>query len=111
MIDSYASPQLDDIFGALAHPKRRGMLDALSYRPSTIKQLADEFGLSLPAMHKHIDSLETARLIRRKKVGRVNFVALNKKTFGETKAWFGQYRTDWGNDEETLENYIAAFQD
>jgi DNA-binding transcriptional ArsR family regulator len=108
---SYASPHLDHIFGALSHQKRRGMLNALSYRPSTIKQLADEFDLSLPAVHKHIATLEKARLIYRKKVGRVNFVALDKRTFRQTQDWIMQYRTDWGNDEETLENYIAGFQD
>jgi DNA-binding transcriptional ArsR family regulator len=111
MITLYASPRLDHLFSALAHQKRRGILDALSYRPSTVKQLADEFDLSLPAMHKHMDTLEKSRLVRRRKVGRTNFVALNKKTLREVQDWIMQYRTDWGNDEETLENYIASFQD
>lgn len=110
MISSYVSPHLDQLFSALAHRKRRGIVDALSYRPSTVKQLADEFELSLPAIHKHISALETACLIRRRKVGRTNFVALNKNTLRETQDWIMQYRTDWGSDEETLENYIAAFQ-
>lgn len=104
------SPQLDDLFNALGHAKRRGMLNTLAFRPATVSQLAEEYDLSLPAIHKHIRALETARLIRRRKVGRTNFVALNRKTLAATQDWLMQYRTDWGNDEETLENYIAGLK-
>jgi DNA-binding transcriptional ArsR family regulator len=104
------SIQLDAAFSALGHSKRRGMISALSYRPATVAQLADEFKLSLPAIHKHIRSLENAQLIQRRKVGRTNFVALNKSSLKRTQDWINQYRTDWGNDEETLENYIAGFK-
>ena len=108
MTVSDASPQLDTAFNALAHGKRRGMLHTLSYRPATVTQLAAEFDLSLPAIHKHIRSLENADLIQRKKVGRTNFVALNRKALKVAQDWMLQYRTDWGNDKETLENYITS---
>src|SRR6185312_11518161 len=93
------SPHLDHIFDALGHAKRRGMIDTLSYRPATVSQLAEEYDLSLPAMHKHIRTLEEAGLIRRRKVGRTNFVALNRKCLKVAQDWIMQYRTDWGNDE------------
>ncbi len=107
---SITSSQLDNTFAALAHNKRRGMLHTLSFRPATVKQLADEQKLSLPAMHKHIQSLEDAKLIHRRKVGRTNFVALNKKTLKEAQDWLAQYHTDWGNDKESLENYITSME-
>lgn len=101
------SEQLDAAFSALGHSKRRGMINTLAFRPATVGQLADEFNLSLPAIHKHIRSLEKAQLIERRKVGRTNFVALNKSSLKRAQDWIMQYRTDWGNDSETLENYIA----
>jgi len=104
-------PQLDSLFNALGHAKRRGMLRTLSFRPATISQLADEYDLSLPAMHKHIQVLEESRLIQRKKVGRTNFVALNKKSLATAQEWTMQFHTDWGNDEESLENYIASLKE
>lgn len=103
--------QLDEVFAALAHGKRRDMVNTLSYRPATVTQLAEEQGLSLPAMHKHIRSLEKAKLIHRRKVGRTNFIALNHASLGLVQSWAGQYRTEWGSDKETLENYIAGFTD
>jgi DNA-binding transcriptional ArsR family regulator len=101
---------LDAAFLAMAHDKRRGMLYYLSFRPAAVGQLADEFGLSLPAMHKHIRLLEKASLIQRRKVGRTNFVALNRKSLFNTQKWLMQFRTDWGNDEESLDNYIASLK-
>jgi predicted transcriptional regulator len=99
---------LDNLFLALGNDKRRNMVQTLAFRPATIAQLAAENGLSLPAMHKHVASLERANLILRKKVGRTNFVALNTSSLGVAQNWVNQYRTEWGNDEQTFDNYIAS---
>ncbi|HZP55238.1 MAG TPA: winged helix-turn-helix domain-containing protein [Candidatus Saccharimonadales bacterium] len=111
MIEAYNSPNLDAAFTALGYGKRRGMIHALAFRPATVSQLAKEFKLSLPAIHKHIRLLEKAKLIQRKKVGRVNFLALNRRSLKETQDWIMQFNTDWGSDKETLENYIAGLSE
>ena len=108
---SYGPAQLDDVFSALSHKKRRGIVHDLSFHPATVTQLAQAHDLSLPAIHKHIRALEEAQLISRKKAGRTNFVALRKKSLGLAQDWLMQYRTEWGNDEETLENYIASLRE
>ncbi|HKX73304.1 MAG TPA: winged helix-turn-helix domain-containing protein [Candidatus Saccharimonadales bacterium] len=102
--------RLDAVFTALGNAKRRSILETLSYRPATVSQLASEHDISLPAIHRHIRSLEDAELIQRKKIGRTNFVAFNRQAFAAAQAWMMQYRTDWGNDKETLENYAAHFK-
>jgi DNA-binding transcriptional ArsR family regulator len=108
---SIDAPELDTAFTALGHPKRRGMLHTLSFRPATVSQLAEEYDLSLPAIHRHIRVLEEARLIQRKKVGRVNFIALNRAGLRDAQEWMSQFRTEWGTDVETLENYAAYLTD
>jgi DNA-binding transcriptional ArsR family regulator len=102
---------LDNAFAALSNAKRRGMIETLSYRPASVSQLADEFKLSLPAMHKHIRLLEKARLIQRRKAGRTNFVALDRQSLAAAQGWLGQFYTEWGDNRETLENYIASLKD
>ncbi len=109
MLSDSADQALNRVFEALANDKRRGILDTLAFRPATVSQLAEEHGMSLPAIHRHIRTLEDAQLIRRCKVGRTNFVALQRKYLAAAQTWMAQYRLDWGNDEETLENYIASF--
>jgi DNA-binding transcriptional ArsR family regulator len=110
-IPPYDSPQLESVLGALAHSKRRGIIHDLSLQPATVGQLATAHGLSLPAIHKHIRTLEEAGLIVRKKVGRTNFVALKSRSLELAQAWIMQYRTSWGSDEATLHNYIARMQE
>ena len=101
-------PTLESLFLALSHDKRRAIVHMLALHPATVSQLATSQGLSLPAMHKHMAALEAAQLVQRKKVGRTNFVALNRRSLGLVWEWAMQYRTEWGSDEATLENYVAG---
>lgn len=105
------SGKLDIIFTALANPKRRSIIHSLALKPSTVAQLAEENGLTLPAIHKHMHILEQAKLVQRKKVGRVNFVSINRHGLGLAKDWVMEYRVNWGSDSETLENYIARMRE
>jgi DNA-binding transcriptional ArsR family regulator len=108
MTKSANATQLDDIFMALSHWKRREMIASLALQPATMKQLADRYNLSLPAMHKHVVTLEQAKLITRRKVGRTNFIALSTGSLRLLQSWTSQFHTEWGSDEQTLENYIAS---
>lgn len=108
MSNKVSSIRLDETFAALGNAKRRGMIETLSYRPASVSQLASEFNLSLPAMHKHLRQLETARLVQRRKAGRTNFVALDRQSLASAKAWLNQFHPEWGSSRETLENYIAG---
>jgi DNA-binding transcriptional ArsR family regulator len=96
---------LNDVFVALASTHRRAVMHALSLRPHSISQLASMQGLSLPAIHKHIRVLEEAEMVIRKKAGRTNFLALNRKPLRDLQEWVGQFNPYWGSEKETLENY------
>ena len=96
---------LDDLFEALANKHRREIIYFLSLQPCSISQLASMRNLSLPAIHKHIRVLGNADLIMRKKIGRTNFLTLNRKTLRGLQGWLMQYHTYWGSNDETLENY------
>ena len=106
---SIAAQKTDEVFHALANAKRRGMVDSLSVSPATVSQLAVEHGLSLPAIHKHIRILEKAGLLNRHKVGRTNFVALNRTGLGIAQGWLSNHQSQWGRGRQSLEHYIASF--
>src|SRR5580658_664832 len=110
MTTPYYDKELDLILGSLANMKRRRIIHHLSLQPSTIKQLADAHNLSLPAIDKHISNLENSMLIIRKKSGRTNFIALNQNTLGIAKNYLAQYKTEWGNMNASLDNYIARMK-
>ncbi len=108
MLSNEISPStLDAVFAALSNPKRRDIVKTLSFHPATVSQLAKEHEMSLPAIHRHIRTLEEARLIQRRKVGRTNFVAIKRESMILAQRWMAQYHLEYGSDEETLDNYIA----
>lgn len=109
-IDPKDSEQLDRVMDALANEKRRGIVYSLALQPATIGQVAMQQRSSLPAIHRHIKVLEKARLVRRKKSGRVNFLALDRTGLLLVQEWVQQFHPHWGTDAETLENYIASME-
>ena len=105
-----SSKRLNDTFEALANEHRRSLMYRLSLRPASITELAHAEKLSLPAIHKHIKVLERAKLVMRKKSGRINFLAIDRTALRELSDWIGQYHAYWGANEETLENYVAGIE-
>jgi len=96
---------LDVIFDALASKHRRAIVYVLGLQPYSISHLAGMRGLSLPAMHKHVKVLEDAHMVTRRKIGRTNYLTLNRKALRSLQDWLGQYQAYWGTEDETLENY------
>ena len=102
--------KLDQVLAALANEKRRRIVYTLGLQPASIGQLAEQQRSSLPAIHRHIKVLERAKLVRRKKSGRINFLALDRKGLLLMQDWIRQYHAYWGTNEETLENYLASIK-
>lgn len=102
--DSYAD-EMDLVFEALANRHRREIVRALGLQPNSISHLALMRGLSLPAIHKHIAVLEDAGLVTRRKVGRTNFLTLDRTSLAGLQGWLSQFHTYWGTQQETLDNY------
>ena len=96
---------LDRVFEAFANAHRREIIYLLGLQPYAIHQLAKIRGLSLPAIHKHIKLLENAGIVNRRKIGRTNFLTLNRRALRTLQDWLGQYHAYWGTEKETLENY------
>ena len=98
---------LSPVFDALANAHRREIIRLLALQPRSISQLADHLGLSLPAIHKHIRVLEEAAMVRRRKLGRTNFLALEREPLRRLQDWVEQFHPWWGTEAETLENYAG----
>lgn len=102
---------LGRVFEALANEHRREIVRLLALQPRSISQLAELRGLSLPAIHKHVSALEDAGLVRRRKVGRSNVLALQRGPLQTLRAWVDDFHPWWGTDDETLENYATSLEE
>lgn len=97
--------ELSPVFDALANEHRREIIRLLALQPRSISHLAEARDLSLPAIHKHIRVLEGAAMVRRRKVGRTNILALERRPLREMQSWVDQFHPWWGTEGESLENY------
>jgi len=71
-----AEDRLDLVFRALGDRTRRAMLAQLGRGSAIIRELAEPFKMSLPAVCKHLRVLERAGLAQRSIDGRVHHCSL-----------------------------------
>jgi DNA-binding transcriptional ArsR family regulator len=81
---------LDNVFEALANVHRREIIYVLSLGPCSISKLAFLRNLSLPAIHKHIEVLEKGGIVTRRKIGKTNFLTLNRRSLGGLQEWLNR---------------------
>jgi len=85
-------PALDDAFGALADPTRRGILERLGRSDAAISELAEDFEMTLTGIKKHVSVLEAAGLVTTEKVGRVRHCRLGPRRLDREAAWIADHR-------------------
>jgi DNA-binding transcriptional ArsR family regulator len=78
---------LDRLFGALADPSRRMIVERLSRRPSSVSELAAPLAMSLPAVMQHLQVLEASGLVRSEKVGRVRTCRVEAAALATVEQW------------------------
>ena len=102
----YSSSRLNVVFGALADPTRRRILEHLAQGDQCVTDLAEPHDMSLPAVSKHLRVLEEAGLIRRQRHGRIHQVKLEAKPMQQAAQWIEEYRVFWEGTLDSLANYL-----
>jgi DNA-binding transcriptional ArsR family regulator len=98
---------LNRVFGALADPSRRGMVERLSRGPASVTELAEPLPISLPAVVQHLQVLEASGLIRSEKAGRVRTCRIDPDALRPVEQWISERRTTWERRLDRLGDYLA----
>lgn len=98
-------------FAALADPTRRAMLERLAKGPATVKELAEPFQISLPAISKHLKVLEHAGLIERSREAQWRPAQLQAAPLKDASQWLETYRENWEENFDRLEEYLRRIQE
>ena len=86
---------LDLTFAALADPTRRAILVRLASGDAPVKELAEPFEMTQPAISKHLKVLERAGLISRGRDAQRRPCKLEATPLKEAAAWVEEYRQFW----------------
>jgi DNA-binding transcriptional ArsR family regulator len=98
--------QLDAVFGALADPTRRRILDRLTRGDATVGELAEPFDMTRPAISKHLDVLERAGLVHRIPDGRVNRCTFDGAPLNDAVELMERYEQYWTSQLDALKAYL-----
>jgi DNA-binding transcriptional ArsR family regulator len=102
--------QLSTIFGALADPTRRAMLERLSTGVHSVTALAEPFRMSQPTISKHLKVLERAGLVVRGKDAQWRPRAINAAPLKEADVYLQRFRKLWDERLDRMELYIKELQ-
>ena len=86
---------LDRVFGSLADPWRRYMVERLCDGQAPVSRLAEHLPLSLPAILRHLQVLEESGLIHTEKVGRKRICRIEPQALRLLDQWVAQRRRVW----------------
>lgn len=103
---NYSARALDATFAALSDATRRDILARLALGEASVADIADPYDMSLPAVSKHLRVLECAKLVVRRKDGRVHRCRLVADPMKSAVDWIERYRKFWEQQFDSLARYL-----
>ena len=97
---------VNDPFRALAHPIRRGIVERLAAGPATVGEATAGFGVSKPAISKHLKVLEEEGVVTRVVHGRTHRLSLDGAALGEAAEWMARQRVLWERMFDVVGEYL-----
>jgi DNA-binding transcriptional ArsR family regulator len=97
---------VNDPFRALAHPIRRGIVERLALGPATVGEATGHFGVSKPAISKHLRVLEEEGVVTRTVEGRTHRLALDTRALGGATEWMDRQRVLWERMFDVVDHYL-----
>jgi DNA-binding transcriptional ArsR family regulator len=106
-----ATDPLSLTFAALADPTRRAILARLASGTASVKELAEPFDMSGPAVSKHLRVLERAGLVARGRTAQWRPRRLDASPIKEVADWAENYRRFWDASFELLDQYLVKMKE
>jgi DNA-binding transcriptional ArsR family regulator len=109
-MDMQPNDPLSTTFSALADPTRRAILARLAQGEASVKDLAEPFLMTQPAISKHLRVLERAGLIEMGRQAQWRPRRLRAGPLRDIADWVGSYRPHWEESFERLDTYLRDLQ-
>lgn len=107
---SLTTVELSETFAALGDPTRLAILERLAQGDATVKELAEPFSVSLPAISRHLKVLERAGLITRGRAAQSRPSSLRVQALKEATMWMSDRREMWEGRMDRLDRHLQQIQ-
>ena len=104
------SPDLDNVFAALANPTRRAILMQLAEGEASVQEIASPFKMSQPAVSKHLKVLERAGLVERDVDEQRRPARLNADNMADAVEWLNEFQRFWDKGFEQLDTLLIKMK-
>jgi DNA-binding transcriptional ArsR family regulator len=95
-----------DAFNAVAEPRRRDILDALTAGERPVNDLVLELGLTQPQVSKHLRVLREVGAVDVREDGRRRLYRLNGRALKPIHDWVKEYERTWSERFELLDDVL-----
>jgi DNA-binding transcriptional ArsR family regulator len=101
---------LSETFAALGDPTRLAIVERLAEGDATVKELAEPFSVSLPAISRHLKVLERAGLITRGREAQSRPSSLRVEALAEATMWMNARRELWEGRLDRLDRHLKSIE-
>jgi DNA-binding transcriptional ArsR family regulator len=99
-----------DAFNAVAEPRRRQILDALSDGERSVNELVRVLELAQPQVSKHLRVLREVEAVAVRKEGRQRLYRLNGYALKPIHDWVKSYEQSWSERFEQLDDLLEELK-
>jgi DNA-binding transcriptional ArsR family regulator len=98
---------MSTVFGVLAEPQRRRILDLVRDGERSVGELVGALSISQPAVSKHLRVLREAGLVEARVDEQRRLYRLRPEPLRELDAWLAPYRQAWDASLDRLETRLG----
>jgi DNA-binding transcriptional ArsR family regulator len=97
-----------EVFGALADPTRRRILQELGQKERSVGELVGSLDVSQPAISKHLRVLRESGVVVSRTAAQQRFYRVEPQALAAIDEWLQPFRALWTTHLDRLERYLDA---
>ena len=100
-----------DAFNAVAEPRRRQILEALTGGERSVNELVEALGLAQPQVSKHLRVLREVGAVEVREEGRQRLYRLNGEALKPIHDWVAGFARTWDERYDALDVVLSELKD
>ncbi len=104
------APAVTDVFGVLAHPIRRRLIEVLASGDQHVAELAAPLPVSRSAVSQHLAVMRSVGLVTEERAGRQHRYRLRKEPLEEVQLWLAALDQFWARHLGRLAGHLDGEQ-
>ena len=102
------APPIDDVFGVLAHPVRRELLERLARGERRVSDLAGPLPVTRSAVSQHLRLMLDVGVVAERREGRERYYRLRRARLREVERWLARIDRFWADRLARLGEHLDA---